>query len=126
MNDALIYILCMLGVVAAAGIGVSIGVKLTLETLARMDAAKFREIVQDLRSANDNPGMETIQEVLPKPVTRLTLTAAGNSLLAHDANTQEFIAQGMDSRELILSALSRFPGRAFTIAIEDPSVEVTP
>jgi hypothetical protein len=67
--------------------------------------------------------MDKIQEILPKPTIRITVTAVNDALLAHDAETGEFIAQGMDSQELILSALKRFPNKMFTIAIEDDNVQ---
>jgi hypothetical protein len=126
MNDILLYLLCIAGVIGAAGFGVSIGVRLTLETLSKMEPEKFSEIIKDLRSANDNPGLEHVKDILPKPVTQITLTAANNFLLAHDTVTGQFIAQGADSQELIVSALKRFPDRAFTIAVEKSEVEVTP
>jgi hypothetical protein len=127
MFETLVWIGIGAAVVAALAVGFGLGLKMTLDALSNMEPEKFIDVVQGLRAANEeNPGMDQIKDILPKPNVRITVTAANNALLAHDAETGEFIAQGMDSQELILSALKRFPNKMFTIAIEDNSVEVSP
>lgn len=124
MFETLAWIGICVAIIAALAIGFGLGLKMTLNALSNMEPDKFVDVVRGLRAANEeNPGMDKIQEILPKPTIRITVTAANNSLLAHDAETGEFIAQGMDSQELILSALQRFPNKMFTIAIEDDAVQ---
>ena len=116
-------ILLAVSIIVMVAIGFWCGMRMTLNALSNMEPDKFADVVRGLRAANEeNPGMDKIREVLPKPNVRITLTAANNALLAHDADTGEFIAQGMDSQELILTALKRFPDKMFTIAIEDTDV----
>ena len=127
MFETLVWIGIGTAVVAALAVGFGLGLKMTLDALSNMEPEKFIDVVQGLRAANDeNPGMDKIKDILPKPNVRITVTAANNALLAHNAETGEFIAQGMDSQELIVSALQRYPNMMFIIAIEDNSVEVTP
>ena len=127
MFETLVWIGIGTAVFAALAVGFGLGLKMTLDALSNMEPEKFIDVVQGLRAANDeNPGMDKIKDILPKPNVRITVTAANNALLAHNAETGEFIAQGMDSQELIVSALQRYPNMMFIIAIEDNSVEVTP
>jgi len=124
MFETLVWVGIGTAVVAALAIGFGLGLKITLNALSNMEPEKFIDVVQGLRAANEeNPGMDKIKDILPKTNVRITVTAANNALLAHNAETGEFIAQGMDSQELILSALSRFPDKMFTIAIEDSNVK---
>ena len=114
----------IVAILAVGALGFGAGMRMTLNALSTMEPEKFVDVVRGLRQANeDNPGMEKIKDILPKDTVRITVTASNSSLLAHDAETGEFIAQGMDSQELILSALSRFPDKMFTIAIEDSNVK---
>ncbi len=123
MYDNGLLLLIALAVIVAVAIGFFVGMRMTLSALSNMEPDRFVDVIKGLRKANeDNPGLGKIQDILPKPTIRITVTAANNSLLAHDAETGEFIAQGMDSQELILSALNRFPDKMFTIAIEDNDV----
>ena len=126
MFETLVWVGIGTAIVLAVGIGFGLGLKMTLDALSNMEPEKFIDVVQRLREANDeNPGMDQIKDILPKPTIRITVTAANDALLAHNAETGEFIAQGMDSQELIVSALRRYPNKMFTIAIEDNSVEVS-
>ena len=124
MFETLVWIGIGAAIVAALAIGFGLGLKMTLEALSNMEPEKFIDVVKGLREANEeNPGMAKIKEILPKPTIRITVTAANDALLAHNAETGEFIAQGMDSQELILSALQRYPDKMFTIAIEDNAIQ---
>ena len=124
MFETLVWVGIGTAVVAALAIGFGLGLKITLNALSNMEPEKFIDVVQGLRAANEeNPGMDKIKDILPKDTIRIIVTASNSSLLAHNAETGEFIAQGMDSQELILSALSRFPDKMFTIAIEDSNVK---
>ena len=47
----------------------------------------------------------------------MDISAVNDILIAHDANTGEFLAQGKTTSELIVSALTRYPGKEFTVAV---------
>jgi hypothetical protein len=80
-----------------------------------METGRFVQVVKALREDDES---KEIKEVIPKKSTRITLSAANDILLAHDAHTGEFLAQGSNTVELLKTAFSRFPDKQFTIAVD--------
>lgn len=114
LYQVFLYIVIMLSVSAIAFL---LGIKICLKTLALMDTDTFTELVQGLRD------VDAEKEVLPKTVTRITLTASNDILLAYDAATGEFLAQGSNTKELLKAAFLRFPNKEFTVAVDKNEVE---
>lgn len=126
MYDTFTVVLMFLVNLALCGVSFFLGIRMCLEALFRMEDDKFARVVNNLR---DKEGaVESITEsddAVPKKTTRINLTAAGDIILAHDAVTGEFLAQGYNTKELLTAAFSRYPNRLFTIAVDTTENETS-
>lgn len=114
-------LLLVLLVTVVAGLGFWSGMRTTLKALSEMPSERFLEVARGLRQVTEEP--VDLSDFKDKQITRMIMSAHGDMILAHDHSTGQFLAQGKDSRELIQSALSRFPDRVFTVAVEEETTK---
>ena len=121
MHNLIIGVLMFLLVGASVWAGVHLTL-LVIYNMARKNPEKFIKLI---RAANEDDEIEPIvDEILeanekaePAKTIRMDISAVNDILIAHDATTGEFLAQGKTTSELIVSALTRYPGKEFTVAV---------
>ena len=120
MHNLIIGVLMFLLVGASVCAGVHLTL-LVIYNMARKNPDKFIELI---RAANEDDEIEPIvddvlnaKDAEPTKTIRMDISAVNDILIAHDANTGEFLAQGKTTSELIVSALTRYPGKEFTVAV---------
>ena len=120
MHNLIIGVLMFLLVGASVWAGVHLTL-LVIYNMARKNPDKFIELI---RAANEDDEIEPIvddvlnaKDAEPTKTIRMDISAVNDILIAHDANTGEFLAQGKTTSELIVSALTRYPGKEFTVAV---------
>ena len=120
MYNLIIGVLMFLLVGASVWAGVHLTL-LVIYNMARKNPDKFIELI---RAANEDDEIEPIvddilnaKDAEPTKTIRMDISAVNDILIAHDANTGEFLAQGKTTSELIVSALTRYPGKEFTVAV---------
>lgn len=120
MHNLIIGVLMFLLVGASVWAGVHLTL-LVIYNMARKNPDKFIELI---RAANEDDEIEPIvddilnaKDAEPTKTIRMDISAVNDILIAHDATTGEFLAQGKTTSELIVSALTRYPGKEFTVAV---------
>ena len=117
----------IIGVLMLLLVGASVwaGVHLTLLVIYNMARKNPEKFIRLIRAANEDDEIEPIVDEIidanekaePTKTIRMDISAVNDILIAHDANTGEFLAQGKTTSELIVSALTRYPGKEFTVAV---------
>lgn len=117
----------IIGVLMFLLVGASVwaGVHLTLVMIYNMARRNPDKFIKLIRAANEDEEIEPIVDEIieanekaePAKTIRMDISAVNDILIAHDASTGEFLAQGKNTNELIVAALTRYPGKEFTVAV---------
>lgn len=85
---------------------------------------KILEKIKEINEAKDD---EELKEVMARNEgTELAIERVGDTLFAYAKETNQFIAQGPNLKDLLESAHKRFPGKVFfgNIPSDDPAKEL--
>ena len=124
MSDLVHNIIIAVLMFLLVGASVWAGVHLTLLVIYNMAKKNPEKFIKLIRAANEDDEIEPIvddilnaKDAEPTKTIRMDISAVNDILIAHDANTGEFLAQGKTTSELIVAALTRYPGKEFTVAV---------
>ena len=125
MSDLMYNLIIGVLMLLLVGASVWAGVHLTLLVIYNMARKNPEKFIRLIRAANEDDEIEPIVDEIidanekaePTKTIRMDISAVNDILIAHDANTGEFLAQGKTTSELIVSALTRYPGKEFTVAV---------
>lgn len=85
------------------------------------------EILRKIKEINDAKSQEEVDEIEKRnEATELAIERVGSHLYAYAKETNQFIAQGSDLKDLLETAHKRFPGKVFfgNIPADDPAKEI--
>ena len=120
--------LIMLVVVALIGFMAGWHLKgiITLYRLSENPEAMIK-ILEKIKELNEAKTDEELAEVMARNEgTELAIERVGDRLYAYAKETNQFIAQGSDLKDLLETAHKRFPGKVFfgNIPADDPAKEL--
>ena len=76
--------------------------------------------LQKIKEINDAPDEESLKHIVEhNDATELAIERVGNHLYAYAKETNQFIAQGSNLKDLLETAHKRFPGKVFFGNIPD-------